>query len=154
MAPAVTKLEIGFGIDSRLLEPAIGYQITAGGVEGTKWELLSLQVAERMDRRAGAGDEDRVKLHVRGTLDERDNSVPGMRLDIHQPTQAREIVRSICQAGNGLVIEGGNYKIHRLSHSLREIGAQRRPVFRSRPIYDQADGDRLVGGGNRRPSRG
>ncbi len=98
-----------------------------------------------MDRRAGAGDEDRVQIQIRGTLDERDDSRLGMRPDISQGTQAGEIVRSICHAVNRLAVKVGGLKMHRSTHRLREIGPQRFPVLRSRPIVDQADGDGLVG---------
>jgi len=120
---------------------AISDQTSTGRVDIAKCELLSQQVAERNDGRAGAGDEDQMKLQIRTTPDERDDTVLGMNPDIHQRAQASEIVRSIRQAGNRLTVDVGSYEIHRPSHGLREIGAQRLPLCLGQSIEDQADGD-------------
>src|SRR5580658_6823420 len=104
MAPCITILEIGFRINSRLPEFVIRQQVSAGRVDIAKCELLSLQVSERMYRRAGAGDEDGVILQVSGALDQRNNSVLGASPDIDQRTQAREIVRPICEGVNGRAV--------------------------------------------------
>ena len=149
MAAAVANLEIGLGIDSRLLEFEIGHKMSAGRVYIAKCELLSLQVAERMDGRAGACNEDRVELPIDHTLDERDDSVPSISPDIHQRTQAREIVRSIRQTRNGLAVGVGSYDVHPPSHGLGEIGSQRLAFFLSQIIEDQADHDRPVGAAER-----
>jgi len=117
MAPAVAPPEISLGINSRLLEFAIRHQMSARGVDVTKCELLSLQVAERMNRRVSARNEDRVIMQVRGTLDERNDSILVVSPDIHQRPQAREIVRAICKVGNGLFIGAGSLDFYRLSHA-------------------------------------
>src|ERR1035441_3634242 len=141
MAAAVANLEIGFGIDSGLLEFAIRYELSAGRVDVAKCKLLSHQVAERINRRVGAGDEDRMILQIRTTPDKRDDSVLVAGPDIHQRAQAGEIVRPVGQVGNGLAVEVGSCQNYRPPHGLREIGLQRRSLCRSQPVKNQANGD-------------
>src|ERR1700677_267179 len=145
MAPCITILEIGFGIDSRLPEFVIRQQVSASRVDIAKCELLSLQVSERIYRRAGTGDEDRVILQVSGALDQRNDSVLGASPDIYQRTQAREIVRPICKGVNGCAVIVGRCDNYRSSHCLREISLQGCSVFLIRPVYDHTDGDRPLG---------
>ena len=64
MAPAVTRLEIRFGSDSRLLQFAIGDQMSTGGIDVAKCELLPFQVTERVNRRVSASKEDRAIMQV------------------------------------------------------------------------------------------
>src|ERR1022692_362215 len=150
MAPAVAKLEINSGIDSGLLKFAIGNQMSAGRVDITKSKPFSGQVVERMDGRARTGDEDRMKLQIRGTLDKGNDPILGPSSDIHQRPQAGEIVGSIGQTGNGLAVEVGSHEVDWSPHSLREIGLQRCSLCRSQPIEHEANSDRFVGTVKRR----
>src|ERR1700692_1454773 len=121
MAAAVTKLEIGVGIDSSIPEFAIGYNVTAGRVDIAKRELSCFQVAKRMDRRTGFGYENGVILPIGGALHQWDDSIRSMSPYISHATQPREIVRAVRQMSNGVFITLGNLKIHRPSHCLDEI---------------------------------
>jgi hypothetical protein len=63
--------------------------------------LLSLQVAERINRRAGTGDENRAIVQVNSAPDQPYNPELGMSANLRQRTHASEIVRPIAQVSNG-----------------------------------------------------
>src|ERR1700694_4065777 len=77
-------------------------------------------------------------------LDERYDSILGMRPDVVQRSQAGKVESSISQAFKSVTVRIWNHKIHLLSHLLSEIGLEWRPLFMSEAIRDQGYIDWLV----------